>query len=61
MKQLREGKYSARRGNSPRRNFKSKPNLKWTIEKSGDEWFAEAGRIRVYADSLEKLKEWVLA
>ena len=60
-KQQREGKYSARRGNSPRRNFSHQKDLKWKIEERDGMWIAEAGKIRVWADSLEKIREWISA
>ena len=61
MKRFRKEKFSARRGNSPRRNYKQPRRIKWTIEKRGEEnYVASSGTgISVYAESPEKLREWI--
>jgi len=55
-------RFSTRRGNSPRRKIKQPRRIQWQLEKQGEEWIAKSGTgISVYADSLEKIREWIEA
>jgi len=52
--------HSARRGNSPRRNYKPAHQTKWKIRKVGEEWVADSGTgVTAWGDSKEKIQEWL--